>query len=83
MNFDGTILSIDLDADSLMVSPTEGNERCVDAESSQIFLVDDDDGFSSVRAELDDLATGQAVSIFGREDIGGCVIAGTIIAEAD
>jgi hypothetical protein len=83
VNFDGTILSIDPDADSLMVSPTEGNERCVDAESSQIFLVDDDDGFSSVRGDLDDLEAGQAVSIFGREDIGGCVVAGTIIAEAD
>ena len=83
VNFDGTILSIDLEADSLMVSPTEGNERCVDADSSQIFLVDDDDGFSSVRGDLDDLETGQAVSIFGREGIDGCVVAGTIIAEAD
>lgn len=83
VNFDGTILSIDTVAGSLMVSPTEGNERCVDADSSQIFLVDDDDGFSSVRGELDDLEAGQSVSIFGREDIGGCVIADTIIAEAD
>jgi hypothetical protein len=83
VNLDGTILSIDLDADSLMVSPTEGNERCIDAESSQIFLVDDDDGFSSVRGDLDDLEAGQAVSIFGREGIDGCVVAGTIIAEAD
>jgi hypothetical protein len=66
-----------------MVSPTEGNERCVDTDSSQIFLVDDDDGFSSVRGELDDLEAGQSVSIFGSEDIGGCVIADTIIAEAD
>jgi hypothetical protein len=83
VNFDGTILSIDTVAGSLMVSPTEGNERCVDTDSSQIFLVDDDDGFSSVRGELDDLEAGQSVSIFGSEDIGGCVIADTIIAEAD
>ncbi|MBM4221082.1 MAG: hypothetical protein FJ170_03935 [Gammaproteobacteria bacterium] len=83
VNFDGTIISIDPVADSLMVSPAEGNPRCVDADSSQIFLVDDDDGFSSVRGDLDDLEAGQAVSIFGREDVGGCVIAGTIIAEAD
>ena len=83
VNFDGTILSIDPDNDSLMVSPTEGNERCVDADSSQIFLVDDDAGFSSVRGELEDLEAGQSVSIFGSEDIGGCVSADTIIAEAD
>jgi hypothetical protein len=83
VNFDGTILSVDPVAGNLMVSPTEGNERCVDADSSQIFLVDDDDGFSSVRGDLDDLEAGQAVSIFGIEDIGGCVVAGTIIAEAD
>ncbi|MCL4779980.1 MAG: DUF4382 domain-containing protein [Gammaproteobacteria bacterium] len=83
VNFDGTILSVDTVAGSLMVSPTEGNERCIDADSSQIFLVDDDDGFSSVRGDLDDLEAGQSVSIFGTEDIGGCVIADTIIAEAD
>jgi hypothetical protein len=83
VNFDGTILSVDPVAGSLMVSPAEGNDRCIDADSSQIFLVDDGDGFSSVRGDLDDLEVGQSVSIFGREDIGGCVIAGTIIAEAD
>lgn len=83
VSFDGTILSVDPVAGSLMVSPVAGNDRCVDADSSEVFLVDDDDGFSSVRGDLHDLESGQSVSIFGSEGIYGCVIATTIIAEAD
>ncbi len=79
---EGEIVSVDEGAKSLLVN--DGTlDRCVDAATADIFLVDDDDGFSSSRGELDDLEPGQAVAIFGAEGIDGCLDATTILAEED
>ena len=56
-------------------------DRCVDAEAARIFLVSDDDGFSSIRGQLSDLRPGQRVAIFGTEQTDGCLAAETILAE--
>lgn len=79
---EGTIQSVDPAAGTLVVSTGEG-DRCVEAGSAAVFLVDDSDGFSSTRGDFDDLAAGQSVAIFGSEDVGGCLVAETVIVEAD
>jgi hypothetical protein len=79
---EGEIVSVDQDEETLLVN--DGTmDRCVDAASARIFLVDDDDGFSSSRGDIDDLDPGQAVAIFGTEGVDGCFIAETILAEDD
>ncbi len=78
----GEVVSVDVGAGTLRVN--DGTmDRCVDAASADVFLVDDDDGLSSRRGDLGDLEPGQDVVVFGSEGIDGCVIAGTILAEDD
>lgn len=76
----GKIVSVDLDAEELLVN--DGKlDRCVSAAAADIFLVNDDDGLSSSRGELADLAPGDDVAVFGFETVDGCLAARTIIAE--
>jgi hypothetical protein len=76
----GEIVSVDLDAQELLVN--DGTlDRCVAAAAADIFLVNDDDGLSSSRGELGDLAPGDDVAVFGSETVDGCLAARTIIAE--
>ena len=57
-------------------------DRCVNAAGADIFIVDDSDGFASSRGDLDDMSPGQLVSVFGTENLDGCLVADTILAEA-
>jgi hypothetical protein len=77
---EGEIVAVDLDEQSLLVH--DGTlDRCVQAADANIFLINDDDGLSSTRGELADLAPGQEVVVFGGETIDGCVAARTILAD--
>jgi hypothetical protein len=78
---EGTVVNVNTAAGTVLVN--DGTmDRCVNAAGADIFVVDDSDGFSSTRGDLDDLSPGQLVSIFGTEDLDGCLIADTILAEA-
>ncbi len=76
--FDGTVQTVDP-----LIVTVAGGDRCVDASGTDVFLVDDSDGFSSRRGSPSDLASGQSVSIYGTAGIGGCIIADTVIVEAN
>jgi hypothetical protein len=76
--FEGTIQTVDP-----LIITVAGGDRCVDASGADVFLVDDSDGFSSRRGSPSDLASGQSVSIYGTAGIGGCIIADTVIVEAN
>lgn len=74
----GSILTIE----PFLVSTPDG-DRCVNlAPDSELFLVEsaEDGGLDSQRVTLDQLASGQPVSLFGQEDGGGCFNADTVIA---
>ncbi|MCK6370081.1 MAG: DUF4382 domain-containing protein [Gammaproteobacteria bacterium] len=76
----GEIVSVDTAGRQLLVS--DGTlDRCVSAADADIFLVDDDDGLSSSRGDLADLAPGDDVAVFGNETVDGCLAARTILAE--
>lgn len=76
---EGDIVSVNATAKTLLVN--DGTmDRCINAEAASIFLVSDDDGFSSSRGTLIDLRPGQDVAIFGTERIDGCLVADTILA---
>jgi hypothetical protein len=78
---EGTVVDVNTAAGTLLVN--DGTmDRCVNAAGAEIFIVDDSDGFSSSRGDLDDLRAGQPVSVFGTENLDGCLIADTILAEA-
>ncbi len=78
---EGTVVDVNTADGTLLVN--DGTlDRCVNAASAEIFVVDDSDGFSSSRGELDDISPGQSVSVFGTEDLDGCLVADTILAEA-
>lgn len=78
---EGTVVDLNTAAGTLLVN--DGTlDRCVSAATADIYLVDDSDGFSSSRGDLDDLSPGQPVSIFGTEDLDGCLVADTILADA-
>jgi hypothetical protein len=77
---EGTVVAVDSAEGTLVVN--DGTlDRCVNAAGAEVFLVDDSDGFSSTRGDLDDLDPGQAVSVFGTETVDGCLLADTILAE--
>ena len=76
---EGAIISVNTSAGTLRVN--DGTmDRCIDAAAASIFLVSDNDGFSSSRGTLSDLRPGQGVAIFGEERIDGCLVADTILA---
>lgn len=77
---EGTVVSVDTAEGTLVVNDGV-MDRCVNAAGAEVFLVDDSDGFSSTRGDLDDLDAGQAVSVFGSETVDGCLLADTILAE--
>jgi hypothetical protein len=78
---EGTIVDVNTAEGTLRVN--DGTmDRCVNAAGADIFIVDDSDGFASSRGDLDDLSSGQPVSVFGTEDLDGCLVADTILAEA-
>lgn len=78
---EGAVVDVNTAEGTLLVN--DGTlDRCVNAAGAEIFIVDDSDGFSSSRGDLDDLDPGQLVSIFGTEDLDGCLVADTILAEA-
>jgi len=78
---EGTVVDVNTAEGTLLVS--DGTmDRCVNAAGAEVFIVDDSDGFSSSRGDLDDLSPGQSVSIFGTETLDGCLVADTILAEA-
>lgn len=78
---EGTVVDVNTAEGRLLVN--DGTlDRCVSAAGAEIFIVDDSDGFSSTSGDLDDLDTGQLVSVFGTEDLDGCLVADTILAEA-
>jgi hypothetical protein len=71
-----------LTTDPFLISTPDG-DRCVNlAPQAELFLVEsaEDGGLDSQRVTLDQLASGQPVSLFGEEDDGGCFSANTIIA---
>ncbi|MCB1596405.1 MAG: DUF4382 domain-containing protein [Gammaproteobacteria bacterium] len=77
---EGDIISTNTAGQTLRIN--DGTmDRCVNAEAAGIFLVSDDDGFSSTRGQLSDLRPGQRVAIFGTEQTDGCLAAETILAE--
>ncbi len=78
---EGTVVDVNTAEGTLLVNDG-AMDRCVNAVGAEIFIVDDSDGFSSSRGELDDLGPGQPVSVFGTEDLDGCLVADTILAEA-
>lgn len=79
---EGDIVSVNATAKTLLVN--DGTmDRCINAETANIFLVNDDDGFSSSRGTLSDLSPGQDVAIFGTERIDGCLAADTILASTE
>ena len=79
---EGKVVSVDTVAHSLVVNDGAAN-RCVDASLAQGFEVSTaGGGLSSTRVDLGDLKSGQAVSIFGKEQLNGCLGADTIIAES-
>lgn len=78
---EGAVVDVNTAEGTLLVN--DGTlDRCVNAAGAEIFIVDDSDGFSSSRGELGDLDPGQLVSIFGTENLDGCLVADTILAEA-
>lgn len=78
---EGTVISTNVTNQTLRVN--DGTmDRCVNAEAASIFLVNDDDGFSSTRGQLGDLDPGQSVVIFGTEQTDGCLSAETILADS-
>lgn len=79
---EGDIVSVNATAKTLLVN--DGTmDRCIDAATASIFLVNDDDGLSSSRGTLNDLSPGQDVAIFGAERIDGCLAADTILASTE
>lgn len=77
---EGQVVSVNLAEQELIVN--DGTlDRCVSAADADIFLVNDDDGLSSSRGDLDDLSPGDRVVVFGEEGSGGCFEARTILAE--
>ena len=77
----GSVLSVN--GNSLRMSTATG-DRCVQAETADIFLIDESHGsLESTRGSLADLQSGQHINVFGTEGIGGCVIADTILAQVD
>jgi hypothetical protein len=77
----GQIVSVNTSTGQLIVAGPVG-DRCVDARSADVFLIDDDGGsLDSERGTLADLTEGQDVNVFGLEGPGGCLVAETILAE--
>jgi len=77
----GPLVSVNVATGQLIVADVAG-DRCVDARSADVFLVDDDgDSLESERGTLGDLEAGQDVNVFGREGPGGCLVAETILAD--
>ena len=78
----GKILTIDREADSLVVATEEG-DRCVDTDEDtlifEVFLVDK--VFESVKIMFDELSVGSGVGIYGIDDDINCFAAELIIAE--
>jgi hypothetical protein len=78
---EGTVVDVNTAQGTLLVN--DGTlDRCVNAAGADIFIVDDSDGFASSRGDLDDMSPGQLVSVFGTENLDGCLVADTILAEA-
>ena len=80
VSLEGEVLDVDA-AEGTLTMSTETGDRCVNADEADVFLVSDDDGFSSTRGELADLTTGQAIVAFGSEGHDGCLAATTILAD--
>jgi Domain of unknown function (DUF4382) len=77
----GQVVSVNTATGQLIVAGPLG-DRCVDARSADVFLIDDDGGsLDSERGTLDDLAADQEVNVFGVEGPGGCLLAETILAQ--
>lgn len=57
--------------------------RCVDASGADVFLVTDDEGFSTTAGGTGDLAAGMRADVYGEEGVDGCFIAGDVLAQAD
>ena len=79
---EGTVVDVDTVGHSLRVNDGTA-DRCVDAAQAAVVEVDTDDGFSSTRIDLGSLVPGQRVSVFGVEQLDGCLAADTIIADGD
>jgi len=78
---EGIVVDVNTAEGTLLVN--DGTlDRCIGAAGADIFIVDDSDGFTSSRGDLEDLRPGQPVSVFGTEDLGGCLVADTILADA-
>lgn len=80
---EGPVVDIHIVGHSLRVNDGSA-DRCVDAAQAAIFVeMPTGDGFSFSRVGLGGLVPGQQVSVFGVEQVGGCLAADTIIAESD
>ena len=77
----GEIVSVNVGAGTLqlLVGTTD---RCVDAETAEIFLISEDDGLVSERGELADLVAGQRADVYGSEAVDGCFVANDILVDA-
>jgi hypothetical protein len=81
LKLSGVVLDVNVAADSLIVA-TDVGDRCVDAESAEVFVLSLDGGrFVSTKIEIGDLDDGQTVDVFGSEGIDGCFDAETILAD--
>jgi hypothetical protein len=77
----GQVVSVNVGTGQLIVAGPLG-DRCVDAGSADVFLIDEDEGsLESERGTLADLSPGQDVNVFGLEGPGGCLVADTILAQ--
>jgi hypothetical protein len=78
----GDLLTLDTATTSFTMSTGSG-DRCVHvADSTAIFLITiTDSEFSSDRGTFADLAAGNHVDVFGKENADGCVDADVVIAE--
>jgi len=78
----GSIASVNFDAGTLQLL-VDDTEICINANSADIFVISNVDGFSSARAGLGDLQPEQSADVFGStEDELGCLLATDILASA-
>jgi hypothetical protein len=78
----GEIVSVNVGAGTLqlLVGTTD---RCVDAETAEIFLISEDNGLVSERGELADLVAGQRADVYGSEGVDGCFVASDILVDTE
>ena len=78
----GEIISVEPDEGTLQLMVDE-TPRCVNASSSDIFLISTADGFISEPGELEELEPGDRTDVYGGEGVDGCFVATDILSDID